>query len=237
MAVGTKTRGGPPVRHRTLEDLMTPADLVVSIRPDTPYKLIARLLAAYSISGIPVLGPTGRVIGMVTESDLPAKESRATGALPERTPAHRAPNLEPDKARALLAIDLMSTPAITAAPHELAATAAARMERHGIRRLPVVDEAGRLLGIVARRDLLRPYLRRDEEIRVEALALTADEFGYVPEGWSVRVEEGVVTLAGVLPGRGDLHALRAPSAASTGSCPSRARRPTWSKKSDRSALP
>jgi CBS domain-containing protein len=188
---------------------MTPADLVVSVRPDAPYKVVAELLSVYSISGMPVLGPTGRVIGVVTESDLLAKEIKANGPPAGRTSRHRAPSADPGKANAQTAIDLMTSPAITAAPHEGAATAAARMELRGIRRLPVVDEGGHLLGIVSRRDLLRPYLRRDEEIRVEVHALLADQFGYVPECWTVGVRDGVVTLRGELPTRGDALAIRA----------------------------
>lgn len=197
------------MKHRNVEDLMTPADLVVSVRPDTPYKVVAELLSAYSISGMPVHGPTGRVIGVVTESDLLAKEIQANGPVTGRTSRHRAPSVDPGKARAVTAMDLMTSPAITAAPHEGAATAAARMELRGVRRLPVVDEGGHLLGIVSRRDLLRPYLRRDEEIRAEVHALLADQFGYVPQCWTVGVQGGVVTLRGELPTRDDALAIRA----------------------------
>ena len=153
------------MKHRTVEHLMTPADLVVSVRPDAPYKVVAELLSANRISGLPVLGPAGRVIGVVTESDLLAKEIRANGPVLGRASMRRPANLDQYKAKALTAMELMTAPAVTAAPREGAATAAARMEQRGIRRLPVVDEGGHLLGIVSRRDLLQPYLRRDEEIR------------------------------------------------------------------------
>jgi CBS domain-containing protein len=197
------------MKNRTVKDLMTPADLVVSVRPDTPYKIVAELLAVNRVSGLPVLGPTGRVIGVITESDLLAKEIRANGPVPGSSSLHRGPQVDEYKARALTAIDLMTAPAITAAPREGAATAAARMELRGIRRMPVVDEGGHLLGIVSRRDLLRPYLRRDEEIRADVLTLLADQFGYVPESWTVGVREGVVTLRGELRTRGDKRAINA----------------------------
>jgi len=205
---GTRT-GGPFMRHRTVEQLMTPADLVISVRPDTPYKVVASLLATYGVSGVPVLGPTGRVIGVVTEADLLAKEILANGPVPGSRATHRAPTAEPGKAGALTAMDLMSSPAVTASPREGAATAAARMELRGIRRLPVVDESGHLLGVVSRRDLLRPYLRRDEEIHAEVRALLADMFGFVPEYWAVEVRDGVVALQGELPTPGDAQAVRA----------------------------
>jgi CBS domain-containing protein len=195
------------MKHRNVEDLMTPADLVVSVRPDTSYKVIAELLSVYSISGVPVLGPTGRVIGVVTESDLLAKEIQANGPVAGHSSKHGAPSLDAGKAKAVTAMDLMTSPAITAAPHEGAATAAARMQLRGVRRLPVVDEGGHLVGVVSRRDLLRPYLRRDEEIRTEVHTLLADQFGYVPERWTVGVHDGVVTLRGELPTRGDVRAI------------------------------
>jgi CBS domain-containing protein len=197
------------MRHRTVEQLMTPADLVVSARPDTPYKVVAGLLCAYAISGVPVLDPTGCVIGVVTEADLLAKEIRASGPMSGRTTMKHEAGTEPDRAKALTAMDLMTSPAITAAPREVAASAAARMQLRGVRRLPVVDEDGHLLGIVSRRDLLRPYLRRDAEIRAEALVLIADEFGMVPAGWSVTVQGGVLTLNGELPTHGDVLAVYA----------------------------
>ncbi len=112
------------MKHRNVEALMPPADLVVSVRPDMPYKVVAELLSVHSISGMPVLGPTGRVIGVVTESDLLAKEIQANGPVAGRTSRHRAPSVDPGKAKAVTAMDLMTSPAITAAPHEGAATAA-----------------------------------------------------------------------------------------------------------------
>jgi len=148
-------------------------------------------------------------VGPVTEADLLAKEIRASGPMIGRTPMKHGAGTEPDKAKALTAMDLMTSPAITAAPREVAASAAARMQLRGVRRLPVVDEDGHLLGIVSRRDLLRPYLRRDEEIRAEALVLIADEFGMVPAGWSVAVHNGVLTLNGELPTHGDVLAVYA----------------------------
>ncbi|MBR7825640.1 CBS domain-containing protein [Actinospica sp. MGRD01-02] len=197
------------MKNRIVRDVMTPADRVVTVRPDTSYKAVAELLSLHRISGVPVLGPTGRVIGVVTESDLLAKEIRANGPIPGTSALHRKPPEDLDKARALTAVQLMTSPAITAGPREGAATAAARMEMRGIRRMPVVDESGLLLGIVSRSDLLQPYLRRDEEIRDDVNALLGDQFGYVPDRWTVAVRDGVVSLRGELRTRGDAHAIRA----------------------------
>jgi osmotically-inducible protein OsmY len=82
------------------------------------------------------------------------------------------------------------------------------MLEHGINRLPVV-QAGRLLGIVTRADLVRAFARSDEEIAEEireAVALQeAMSFGIAPI--EVRVEAGEATLSGTVPSRDDAEVL------------------------------
>jgi CBS domain-containing protein len=58
----------------------------------------------------------------------------------------------------------MTSPAITIHPDAPVGAAARLMNGHRIRRLPVVDPSGKLIGIVSRRDLLSVFLRPDEEI-------------------------------------------------------------------------
>lgn len=104
----------------------------------------------------------------------------------------------------------MSTPAITVHPEQPVPDAARVMERHGIERLPVVDEEDRLIGIATRRDLLRVFLRTDEDIRREV----TDEIlvaapGLPPDAVVVSVRDGLVTLEGRLEHRTDIaHAVR-----------------------------
>src|SRR5690606_27003142 len=90
--------------------------------------------------------------------------------------------------------ELMTTPARTITPIASVVEAARLMDRYGVKRLPVVDEAGRLVGIVSRRDLIKVFLRPDEEIQQrvrEALQGKAE----------VSVSDGVVTLTGTFPER------------------------------------
>ena len=66
----------------------------------------------------------------------------------------------------------MTAPAVTVGPEELVATAARRMDDRRVKRLPVVDHSGALVGIVTRTDLLKVFLRSDDELRFDVLDLT-----------------------------------------------------------------
>ncbi|HSA53730.1 MAG TPA: BON domain-containing protein, partial [Yinghuangia sp.] len=77
--------------------------------------------------------------------------------------------------------------------------AARHMERHNVKRLPVVDQTGQLRGIVSRCDLLRVFLRPDEHIRDEIRNdVLCHDLWVDPTSIDVRVVDGVVTLAGEL---------------------------------------
>jgi CBS domain-containing protein len=71
------------------------------------------------------------------------------------------------------------------------------LRRHGVKRLPVTDLAGRLVGIVNRSDLLGVFLRPDEELRQEIVEeIIFSRFGLAPDRFTVTVCEGVVRLEG-----------------------------------------
>lgn len=172
---------------------------VVVAHPATSYKDLVELLESFRISALPVLDEDRRVLGMVSEADLMIKEE-----LPAEERAHRRFEWQPtferrQRAAAGLAGELMTSPAITIPPDASITRAAKLMHEHNVKRLPVVDEGGCLIGIISRRDLLRVFLRNDDEIRSEIvddvvrrrLWLTPDEGRIV-----VAVEDGVVTLEG-----------------------------------------
>jgi len=184
------------MKHRTVANVMTPAETVVSVHPGTPYKEIVRLLTEHQISALPVLGDAGRVLGVVSEADLLPKESRSQLPPPARLAFTSREAQTRHKAEADTALELMTAPAITITAEEDVSEAARRLEMHRIKRLPVVDETGRLVGIVSRRDILRIFLRTDQELLDEARALLVDDFWILPEGWSARVENGTVHLTG-----------------------------------------
>ncbi|MFF3420203.1 CBS domain-containing protein [Streptomyces sp. NPDC002698] len=188
---------------------------VVGAHRKMSFKDVARLLDRYRISGLPVVDDDDKVVGVISETDLlrlPAARSGrerrrrlpsplralAWSPRPERA-ARRAPTSGAGPVRATTVEQLMSTPAITVHPEQRVADAARVMERHRVERLPVVDEEDRLIGIATRRDLLRVFLRTDEEIRREV----ADEvlgraLSLPPRSVAVSVGDGVVTLEGRL---------------------------------------
>ncbi|MFE1809104.1 CBS domain-containing protein [Streptomyces sp. NPDC059533] len=184
------------MKHIKVADLMT--DEVVSVAPGTGFKDVAKLLAQYDISGVPVLDDEDRVVGIVSQTDLLAHTGPGPHTSQESTTAAVPPT----------AGDVMSAPAVAVRAEETAADAARLMTRRGIERLPVVDVEDRLVGIVTRRDLLRMFLRPDSEIRRRVTGEVLTEVFGVPTGdVDVHVVDGIVTLAGQVERRSQLPAL------------------------------
>ncbi len=175
---------------------------VVSARPDTSFKELAGLLAAHGVAAVPVVDATGRPIGVVSENDLlrKATDRPETGDGPSPMPHLEA--WERAKAEGARAEEIMSAPAVCVRPEWTVVEAARLMEIHGVKRLPVVDAADRLLGIVSRRDLLRVFLRTDEAIREEIRRdLLAETFGDAAREVTVEVTDGQVRLEGAVASR------------------------------------
>ncbi|MFD9354419.1 CBS domain-containing protein [Streptomyces sp. NPDC060031] len=177
-------------------DLMT--DEVVSVAPGTGFKDVAKLLAQYDISGVPVLDDEDRVVGVVSQTDLLAHTVSGPHPSEQSGTAAGPPT----------AGEVMSAPAVTVHAEETVADAARLMTRRGIERLPVVDVEDRLVGIATRRDLLRMFLRPDSEIRRRVSDEVLTEVLGVPAGdVDVHVVDGIVTLDGHTERRSQLPAL------------------------------
>ncbi|MEW1699157.1 MULTISPECIES: CBS domain-containing protein [unclassified Streptomyces] len=165
------------MRHRSVADLMTPA--AVTVRAGTSFKEIARLLDEYGITAVPVVDDENRPVGVVSEADLLRRHTTKSG---------------PSTAEAM-----MSSPAVTARPSWTAVEAARLMERHRVKRLPVVDADGLLIGVLSRSDLLQLFLRRDrsiqEEIREDVVVRI---LGLSPSAVHIEVDDGRVTLSGTV---------------------------------------
>ncbi|MGW6980255.1 CBS domain-containing protein [Streptomyces sp. NPDC054932] len=167
----------------------------VAIGREASYKEIVELMDQWKVSAVPVLEGEGRVVGVVSEADLLPKEEfrRDDPVLPDQLE-------EASKAGGVLAEELMSSPAVTVHPDATLAEAARIMARKHVKRLPVVNGVGMLEGVVSRSDLLKVFLRPDEEIGVEirdsVLAGLAP-----PVHLQASVKEGVVTLRGSLRDR------------------------------------
>ncbi len=186
------------MQHLKVSALMT-AD-VATVREDTPFHEIAGLLAARRVSAVPVVDADNRVLGVVSEADLLPKlefadEPDAGAGLFERR-AHRQAR---HKATGTIAKDLMTAPAVTV-PQDSTVVAAARLlASSGTKRMPVVDDVGRLVGIASRGDLLKVYLRPDADVRDEIVSDVLRRVLWItPSEVRVHVDGGVVTLDGEL---------------------------------------
>ena len=180
----------------TVKDLMSTQ--IVAVRRDATFKEMAATLRQYRISGFPVIDDEGKVIGVVSEADLLAKEALADGqpGAPGRVASvvHRK---EVKKAGGVTAGDLMTHPAVTVRPDDSAERAAKLMYSLQVKRLPVVDAGGCLVGIVSRADVLSVFDRPDEDILAEIIdEVILHRFLMDPAQFTVAVADGVVTIHG-----------------------------------------
>jgi len=177
-------------------DVMTVG--AVSVQEDTPFKEIVDLIETHEVNALPVVDPLGRVVGIVSSADLMAKIEFAGDDGDRVRPFEaRHTRLARDKAHATAAGELMNAPAVTITGNASLPAVARIMESAGLKRLPVVDDLGRLTGMVTRRDLLKVFLRSDEDIRSEILASALNDLvGVEPSQLRVEVADGVVALMG-----------------------------------------
>ncbi|GAB3147654.1 CBS domain-containing protein [Amycolatopsis stemonae] len=187
------------MRGPLVSDLMTWP--VVTAGTGTSFKELVSLLAEHGIAAIPVVDEHRRPIGVVGEADLLARHRREAHR-PE--PVFRKRRVW-TKAQGLTARELMTRRVQTVAKDEPVTGAARRLVEAKLRRLYVVDGSGRLIGVLARRDVLRAFLRPDDEIKetVEREVLRRSIWAD-PATAEVRVDDGVVTLTGVLDRRSEV---------------------------------
>ncbi|MFF0344759.1 CBS domain-containing protein [Kribbella sp. NPDC004875] len=173
-------------RFLVVSDVMTKD--VVTVTEDTPFKAVAAVLAEHHISAVPVRAATGRITGVVSETDLLYKEEK------------RRPNVLHPKARAkadaVTAGQLMTSPAVTIEGGRTLDEAARLMAARGITRLVVMD-GDALAGIVTRSDLLSAFLASDQEILSCIHSDVVERHLWdEPQAVKVEVQDGVVTLTG-----------------------------------------
>lgn len=168
------------MRHRSVADLMTPT--AVTVRRTTAFKEIARLLKEFDITAVPVVDASRHPVGVVSEADLLHRRTAGGAATAEK---------------------LMTSPAITARPDWSVVRAAGIMRRHRVKRLPVVDSEGRVIGVLSRSDLIGLFLRSDHAIQEEIVEDVLTRILHVaPSAITVVVDDGLVTLSGALPRTG-----------------------------------
>jgi len=173
-----------------VKDVMTTR--VIWVRKDAPYRELAAALRTHRVSAFPVLGDGDKVIGVVSEADMLAKEALdGEPGLFSGLLHHR----DAEKARGITAGDLMTAAVVAVAPEDTVEHAAQLMYSRKVKRLPVIDGRGHLVGIISRADVLAVFDRTDEDIRREItdeVTLLVD-----PQAFDVTVSGGIVTLTGV----------------------------------------
>ncbi|NBE50268.1 CBS domain-containing protein [Streptomyces boluensis] len=177
----------------TVADVMTKK--VVAVRAGAEFKEIVATMERWAVSAVPVVGGEGRVVGVVSEADLLLKEEFHDHRLGL---VEQMRHLEATtKAGSRTAGDLMTSPAVAVRPEASLPQAARLMAAHHVKRLPVVDERGTVQGIVSRVDLLKVFLRSDEDLATEIRHGIVDRwFPLSRNRVDVRVTDGVVTLSG-----------------------------------------
>lgn len=192
---------------------------VVTAAPEASVKELAALMLERRISGMPVVDGNGRVLGIVSEGDLIRRPEIET----DRVKQGWLRLLLSDEARARdfvkshgrKAREVMTQPAISVAADAPLAEVVRLMERHRVKRLPVVEK-GRLVGLVTRTDLLRAVVARqaapalelkDEELRMRIDSMLRDEDWAASAVVHVQVENGVAQLWGTVESREQREAL------------------------------
>src|SRR5438094_5964504 len=144
-----------------VKDVMTTR--VISVRSGATFKEMTAALRQYRVSAFPVIDEHEKVIGIVSEADLLAKEALSDPG-PAAELVHRK---DVRKAGGLTAGDLMTSTTVTASPDDPVEQAARMMHFMRVKRLPVVNSGGQLVGIISRADVLAVYDRPDEDIRTD----------------------------------------------------------------------
>jgi CBS domain-containing protein len=183
---------------RTIRDAMTQS--VISVRPETPLKEVARLLVDNRISGVPVVDAAGAVLGVVSEADFLTKQLGSEAVTHARFARilgeSRATRAQLVKLGAVTAGEAMTAPAVIVAPGRPISEAAAIMHARDVNRLPVVDD-GQLVGMITRADLVRAFVQSDAEL---ARTISEDVLLRIlwldPSSFVVEVRDGVASIRG-----------------------------------------
>ena len=190
----------------TVKGVMT--DRVVAVRESADFKEMVAVMRSRRISAFPVIDASSRVVGVVSEADLLLKQTAL--ALPRGAIRLVWRLKDRSKAAGVTAAEVMTKPAVTIHEDAPVTEAARLMQSRKLKRLPVVDDNGRLRGIITRTDVLGVFERPDQEIRDEVIKeVIAGVFGLDPELFVVTVTTGIVTITGSVDRRPDALSLLA----------------------------
>jgi CBS domain-containing protein len=189
--------------HSVSSVMTTP---VVTVTPETGFKEAVRILRRKHVSGLPVVDGQGRLVGIVTEADLLNKvERRDPESYILESKRHRTDRIH---AAAMDVAAAMTREVVSVRPDFPIALAAREMHTRGFKRLPVVDDTGKLVGIVSRGDLLTVFLRTDRLVKADVKKVL-DEAGANQGGHDLkaRVQSGVIALDGSFDERSRCEAM------------------------------
>jgi CBS domain-containing protein len=182
---------------------------VATTQPDALLKDAALELVRRGISGMPVVDGDRKVLGVISETDILAKESNEPhgGGFLQWLVDPGDPWIAA-RFDAVTVADAMTTPPRTIAPERPVAEAATVMLDEDVNRLPVVDTDGVLLGLVSRGDLVAAFVRSDAEIQREIEEDVVRRVMWLsPSTVEVKVSDGVVTLTGEVASGADAELL------------------------------
>jgi CBS domain-containing protein len=163
----------------TVADVMT--EDPITIGPVTSFKACTNLMRIHEVSALPVVDRESKILGIVSEADLLAKEARPLRG----------------KAKATRASELMTTDPITTSASSPLAAAASLMFQHHVKVLPVIDPQRHVVGVVSRAQILKVFLRSDESIRKEVVRSLGEAPSIALPESEIEVREGVVQAHGV----------------------------------------
>lgn len=185
-----------------VENLMTRE--VAAVMPEASLKGAAAVLAQRHVSGLPVIDGNRVVVGVLSESDIVYREAGGSDSA-RFVQSLTLPKDKPDrKAEATTVREAMSSPAITIDSKQPIDKAVRTMVNKGVRRLPVIDADGHLVGIVTEADLVRAFIRSDDELAREIRDdVIARRLWLDPASIDVDVHDGEVELSGQVETRAD----------------------------------
>jgi CBS domain-containing protein len=189
-----------------VRDIMTTDPIRVG--PDTLLKEAARLMVRHQVSGLPVVDESGNLVGMVTEGDFLRQEA-------DRERPYGASLLDALFGEGVVEIasaetvgEVMSRDLVTITPDAGIGEAARIMTHHSIKRLPVLDTDGALIGIISRADVVNAFTKPDDVIEDEVREDIVRRLLFLdPDTIDVNVSDGIVTLRGELENRTEAQLL------------------------------
>ena len=182
---------------------------LIRVPPETTLRDAARLMVEAKISGLPVTDDEGSLVGLVTESDFLRKEVDR-GEVMDSGLLGILFTKRDSLADAETVGEVMATDLFTISPDATLVEAARSMTTHGIKRLPVVDRDGKLIGVIARSDIVAAFTRPDELIEDELKEDVLRRLLFLdPDLVKIEVSGGVVRISGELPTRSDARLLEA----------------------------